>query len=222
MSAGIWSGNPPRAQSPRALAACPNLDEFKVGTPAASAALVHGFAAQGKEATMHTYIRHAAIAVMLLGGTGTASAQQYYAADPVDPVIIGRPLQLTPAQRTTIYRTIIPQRRGRAPIVRERIITEPVAPVVQDYAYGYNGYDADYAYVPPPAPRAIVTPPGAYGDYAYAVGARVPATVRLMPLPPAVVAEVPAVRPYGYMQYFDRVLLVDPVTSTIVADVTGY
>src|SRR5262249_26092527 len=169
MSAGIWSGNPPRAQSPRALAACPNLDEFKVGTPAASAALVHGFAAQGKEATMHTYIRHAAIAVMLLGGTGTASAQQYYAADPVDPVIIGRPLQLTPAQRTTIYRTIIPQRRGRAPIVRERIITEPVAPVVQDYAYGYNGYDADYAYVPPPAPRAIVTPPAASGDYACVV-----------------------------------------------------
>jgi hypothetical protein len=54
------------------------------------------------------------------------------------------------------------------------------------------------------------------------VGSRVPATVRLAPLPPAVVAEVPAVRPYRYMRYFDRVLLVDPVTSTVVADVTGY
>jgi len=169
---------------------------------------------------MQTYIRHAAIALMLLGGTGTAGAQTYYAADPVDPSVIGQSLALTPAQRTTIYRTIIPQGRGRAPIVRERIVTEPVAPIVQDY--GYNGYGADYAYVPPPAPRAIVTPPGAYGDYAYAVGARVPASVRLMPLPPAVVAEVPVVRPYRYIRYFDRVLLVDPATSTIVADVTGY
>ena len=171
---------------------------------------------------MQTYIRHAAIALMLLGGTGTAGAQTYYAADPVDPSIVGQPLQLTPAQRTTIYRTIIPQGRGRAPIVRERIVTEPVAPVEQDYAYGYNGYGADYAYVPPPAPRAIVTPRGAYGDYAYAVGARAPASARLMPLPPAVVAEVPVVRSYRYIRYFDRVLLVDPVTSTIVADVTGY
>jgi len=49
-----------------------------------------------------------------------------------------------------------------------------------------------------------------------------PASVRLMPLPPAVVAEVPVVRPYRYIRYFDRVLLVDPATSTIVADVTGY
>jgi len=177
---------------------------------------------------MQTYIRHAAIALMLLGGTGTASAQTYYTADP-----IVQPLQLTPAQRTTIYRTVIPQGRGRAPIVRERIVTEPVAPVVQDYAYGYNGYGysgygyndygADYGYVPPPPPPAAVTaPPDPYGAYAYAVGARVPPSARLLPLPQAVVAEVPIVRPYRYIRYFDRVLLVDPVTSTIVADVTGY
>ena len=35
-----------------------------------------------------------------------------------------QPLALTPRQRTTIYRTIIPQGRGRAPIMRERIVTE--------------------------------------------------------------------------------------------------
>ena len=186
---------------------------------------------------MQTQFSHAAVALMLLAGTGTASAQTIYTRDPVDTTVIDtRPLQLTLAQRTTIYRTIIPQGRGRAPIVRERIVTEPVAPVVQervirrsidDYAYG--GYGSDYAYVPAPreyvpAPRErIVTAPvDAYGDYAYAVGSHVPPTVRLAPIPPAVVAEVPAVRPYRYMRYFDRVLLVDPVTSTVVADVTGY
>jgi hypothetical protein len=34
----------------------------------------------------------------------------------------------TPGQSTTIYRTIIPQGRGRAPIVRERIVIKPVVP----------------------------------------------------------------------------------------------
>jgi hypothetical protein len=176
---------------------------------------------------MQMHYRHAAAALLLLAGTGTASAQNYYVPDPADTVIDTRPLQLSPAQRTTIYRTIVPQGRGRAPIVRERIVTEPVAPVVQervvrsidDYAYG-----SDYAYVPAPrdayvpAPRERIAPDA----YAYAVGSRVPATVRLAPIPPAIVAEVPAVRPYRYMRYFDRVLLIDPVTSTVVADVTGY
>src|SRR5947199_39773 len=50
------------------------------------------------------------------------------------PAATAAPLALTPAQRTTIYRTIIPQGRGRGPIVRERIVTEPVvpAPVVRE------------------------------------------------------------------------------------------
>src|SRR5262245_45240437 len=40
------------------------------------------------------------------------------------PLAVTQPLALTPAQRTTIYRTIIPQGRGRGPIVKERIVTE--------------------------------------------------------------------------------------------------
>jgi len=174
---------------------------------------------------MQTYFRPAAVALMLLAGTGAASAQTYITRDAVD----FEPLQLTPAQRTTIYRTIIPQGRGRAPIVRERIVMEPVVPRVReriitrpidDYAYDYRydyDYRSDYAY----APRRVA-PADAYSDYAYVVGSRVPPTVRLEPLPPAVVAEVPAVQPYRYMRYFDRVLLIDPVTSTVVADVSGY
>jgi hypothetical protein len=196
---------------------------------------------KAKETMMQTHFRHAAIALALVAGTGTADAQTYYTRDAVDRTIInGQPLQLTPAQRTTIYRTIVPQGRGRAPIVRERIVMEPVAPVppvrerivtqsLDDYAYGDYAYDnrndydyrGDYAYAP--APRRVVTPrANAYGDYAYAVGARVPATARLAPIPQAVVAEVPIVQPYRYMVFNGRVLLIDPVTSTVVADVTGY
>jgi Protein of unknown function (DUF1236) len=186
---------------------------------------------------MLTYFCHAGIALVLVAGTGAAGAQTVYTRD-IDVI---QALQLTQAQRTTIYRTIVPQGRGRAPIVRERIVMEPVVPVpavreriVDDYAYDYrygNGdyryrdayaydyrYGNDYAY----APRRAVMPPAVYQDYAYAVGERVPATVRLAPLPQAVVAEVPAVRPYRYMVINGRALLVDPVTSIIVADVTPY
>lgn len=175
---------------------------------------------------MQTYYCHAAVALALLAGTGAANAQTYITRD-VDTTVI-QPLQLTTAQRTTIYRTIIPQGRGRAPIVRERIVTEPVAPRIRerivtrpidDYAYDNYAYDyrSDYAYG-----RRRVAPADGYYDYAYVVGSRVPPTVRLEPLPPALVAEVPAVRSYRYMRYFDHVLLIDPVTSTVVADVSGY
>jgi hypothetical protein len=36
------------------------------------------------------------------------------------------------------------------------------------------------------------------------------------------VAQVPVVEAYRYMVFNGRVLLIDPVTSTVVADVTGY
>jgi hypothetical protein len=187
---------------------------------------------------METYFCHAAVALVLVAGTGTAGAQTW-TRDPVDPYVRAAPLQLTPAQRTTIYRTIIPQGRGRGPIVKERIVTEPVAPApivreqvvtpADDYAYGgygydnrYNNYRDDYAYVAPPLAPRRVAPADGYGDYAYAVGARVPATARLAPVPQAVVAQVPVVEAYRYMVFNGRVLLIDPVTSTVVADVTGY
>jgi len=151
-------------------------------------------------------------------------------------VVAPQPLQLTPAQRTTIYRTIIPQSRGRKPIIRERIVTEPVAPVAPPVGRvvvpaepttvgeGYVTAPDDYTYVEEPsyvpAPReAYVPAPPAY-QYTYAVGTRVPATARLAPLPRTVVATNPTLRPYRYMTFRGRVLLVDPATSTVVADVT--
>src|SRR5262249_52739437 len=160
---------------------------------------------------MQTHYRYAVATLMLVAGAGTATAQTYYVPDPVDTVVDSRPLRLSPVQRTTIYRTIVPQSRGRAPIVREKIVTEPVAPVVEAPvappadAYAYDYYGSDYGYVPAPRAPLLAAPADAY---AYAVGSRVPPNVRLAPLPPAVVAEVPAVRPHRYMRYFHPVLLV--------------
>ena len=171
---------------------------------------------------MQTHFRHAAIALALVAGTGTAGAQTWV-ADMGPPVVAGPALQLSVGQRTTIYRTILPQ--GRGPIVRERIVTEPVVPVAPAPG-GYAVYDDDddYADAPPVPPRAVPGNRYGYGyqDYAFAVGSRVPPSVRLAPLPAAVVAEVPAVQPYRYMVFNNRVLLVDPVTSIVVADVTPY
>ena len=76
---------------------------------------------------MMTNFGHAAVVLALLAGTSSASAQYYRDYDA--RAVVTQPVPLTQAQRTTIYRTIIPQGRGRQPIVRERIVTEPVAPL---------------------------------------------------------------------------------------------
>jgi hypothetical protein len=189
---------------------------------------------------MMTNFGHAAIVLALLAGTSSASAQSFR---DYDARVVTQPVPLTQAQRTTIYRTIIPQGRGRQPIVRERIVTEPIAPVVRErvvtgeldaYAYGdgyaySNGYRDPYAYrdgyargayaYEPRYQRRYVEP-DAYSANAYVVGARVPVETRLAPIPLALIADVPAIRSYRYMTVGERVLLVDPDTGIIVADVT--
>jgi hypothetical protein len=106
-----------------------------------------------------------------------------------------------PTQRTTVDRTIIPQGNGRAPIVRERVVTEnygaaavierPAAPVTA-YAYAPRGYSEpvvdSYAYVPR---RTYVGP--AYDSYAYvprrAYEEPVVESYYYVPRPPAAVGE---------------------------------
>ena len=84
-------------------------------------------------------------------------------------------------------------------------------------AYAYDPYAyAPPAYVPPYRDRVDYYNPG----YAVSVGSRVPAGAQLVPIPPAVVAEVPAVRSYRYMVVNDRMLLVDPATGIVAADLT--
>jgi hypothetical protein len=121
-----------------------------------------------------THFRHAAIVAALLASAGTASAQTtVITREPVESrtVVTTEPLQLTPVQRRTIYRTI----------VRERV--SPAQPTVE-----------------------------------YRVGARAPENVQLFSMPQEVAVEVPAIRSYKYMVVNDRVVLVDPVTSEVVAE----
>lgn len=65
-----------------------------------------------------TYFRHAAVAAAIVAGATTASAQTtIITREPIESrtVVTTEPLQLTPVQRRTIYRTI----------VREHVPTEP-------------------------------------------------------------------------------------------------
>jgi hypothetical protein len=53
----------------------------------------------------------------------------------------------------------------------------------------------------------------------YRVGTRIPDSATLYAVPQEVAVEVPAVRSYKYMVVNNRVLLVDPATSQVVAEV---
>ena len=117
------------------------------------------------------HCRHAVMILALGAGVTTANAQQVtITREPKNRAVIQQ-IELTPAQRTTIYRTI----------VRDR--------------------DA------PPAGLDV------------RVGGLVPEGVQLQAVPEAIALEVPAVRSYRYMVINNRVLLVDPATSTVVAEI---
>jgi len=52
----------------------------------------------------------------------------------------------------------------------------------------------------------------------YRVGTRVPESVQLYSVPQEVAVEVPAIRSYKYMVVNERVVLIDPATSEVVAE----
>jgi hypothetical protein len=147
---------------------------------------------------MTSFVRPACLALAVVGTAVPASAQTwYYEADvpragayepryyyaprayeapaygsrAYEPVVTAPPRALTPAQRTTIYRTIIPQGRGRGPIVREQIVTESIAPAPA----------VRERIAPAPAVRERIAP--ATSAYAYAVGSRVADAYALAPMP---------------------------------------
>src|SRR6516165_50389 len=197
---------------------------------AAGCGVVQRFAQSAEEVAMTSYVRPACLALAFVATAVPASAQTWlyepdvprarvyepryeprsyyepgayqpptYESRAYEPAVNAPPLALTPAQRTTIYRTIIPQGRGRGPIVRERIVTETVAPAPVVRERSVN---------PPPA--------SAYA----AVGSRVSDAYALAPMPQSVVATVPAARSYRYTVINNRLLLVDPATGIVVAEVT--
>jgi hypothetical protein len=152
---------------------------------------------------MQTHFRQLITACALISASfGSAAAQTVITTEPVETrTVVQAPLQLTPTQRTTIYRTIVPQGRNRAPIVKERVVTETTGSA---------------AAVSRSVSRPVVTRPAVVE---YVVGDRVPASVALRPLPETVAMEIPSVKQYRYMEINGRVWLVDPDTSLIVGEV---
>jgi hypothetical protein len=83
----------------------------ETGTPARNASRrgAFPFLSDQEEEELMTHFRHAAIAAALLASVGTASAQTtVITREPVQTqtVVTTQPLQLSPVQRQTIYRTI--------------------------------------------------------------------------------------------------------------------
>lgn len=148
---------------------------------------------------MQTHFRQLITACALIGASfGSAATQTVITTEPVGTrTVVQAPLQLTPAQRTTIYRTIVPQDRNRAPIVKERVVTETTGSA-------------------PAVSRSVVSQPAAVE---YVVGDRAPASVALRPMPETIAMKVPSVKQYRYMEINGRVWLVGPDTSLIVGEV---
>jgi hypothetical protein len=78
-----------------------------------------------QEEELMTYFRHAAIVAAVVAGATTASAQTtIITREPVESrtVVTTEPLELTPVQRQTIYRTIVRERVAPAvPTVEYRV-----------------------------------------------------------------------------------------------------
>jgi hypothetical protein len=190
---------------------------------------------------MRTNFRHVicttgAALVMAGGALSTAAAQSYITTEPVETrTIVREPLNLTPAQRTTVYRTIVPQGRGKQPIIRERVVTETMGSgaavrdrVVVDPAPRERVVIDQWGrerIVDQPRERIIVDQWGreravtAPTEVDYVVGDRIPATVQLSAFPDRIVREVPAMSGYRYMTVNNRVLVIDPATSTVVQEI---
>jgi hypothetical protein len=142
--------------------------------------------------------------------------------------VAARPLVLAPAQRRVIYRTLVRQQ-----VVPASVVAPP--PSVPGYP----------PFPPPAVPTVVVAPAQATTGYAvpdptgvvdedaddapaapvaaarvYPIGAVLPEGVAVAPLPVRAAAAVPAARPYEYAVVGGRVLLVDPASNTVVADIT--
>jgi hypothetical protein len=149
----------------------PAVRSFTPGNSCVTPALSVRLSISFKQEITMMKIRHTAVMLALIGGATTASAQTTIITREPQTRVVTQPVELTPAQRTVIYRTI----------VRERA-----------------------------APTA---------DVEVRVGTRVPETVQLRAVPETVAVEVPAIRSYRYMVVNNRVLLVDPATSTVIAEI---
>ncbi len=124
---------------------------------------------------------------------------------------------LTPAERRTIYRNIVQQRVIPAPGVTQ-VITYPAEETVVPPS-ATTGYAVAYAPAPATTYPSNVFASAGY-PVTYTVGSVIPASVPRAPVPQAVALLVPQAQRYQYAVVNNRVLLVDPLTGVVAADVT--
>jgi uncharacterized protein DUF1236 len=146
---------------------------------------------------------------------------------------------LTAAQRSRIYQTVIRERVVPRTFITERVVTPGPIPIITPPVVRERVIEqviTDPASDPFVTERIVTAPPretfGAAPFVPFAtegavttqaaidltVGSRVPATVPIYALPETLARQVPAARPYRYVIVDDRVLLVDPLTNVVVAE----
>jgi hypothetical protein len=159
------------------------------------------------------------------------------------PVVIREAVSLTPGERAVLYRTIVREQivprpvmtERVAPVVREQVapaapivsaplvtervlITPPVAelPLVSEQAVTAP-IIAGPQPVGPMVTQRMVTA-AAPMTVTYTIGSQLPANVPLYAIPESAALQVPVVRRYSYAFINDRVLLVEPATGIVVAE----
>jgi hypothetical protein len=141
---------------------------------------------------MITHRCRGAAALLLVAGISIAGASA--GAAEADGATLGAPVTLTDMQRAKILRAV-QGHSTTAPLDKERVIHEPNKPAATT--------------------RALPAPPS--GEVT--VGAAAPETLPLTPVPESVGVEVPAVRRLSYAMVDGRLLLIDPATSLVLAEI---
>ncbi len=143
---------------------------------------------------------------------------------PTTQFITADPLDLSPDQRTVVYRTLAQPALQPAPVVSNRI----VAPAPQPYVTTVPGEQRIISTVDPtfgervittaPATTGVgtvVTAPGAYSSD-IVIGSRIPSSVPLYAMPVAAANAAPTIAGYNYALIDNRVYLVDPRDGIVV------
>ena len=150
-------------------------------------------------------------------------------------LVTADPLDLTPDQRTFVYRTLVQQPLQPAPVVTERIVPAPFPRpyVTESYQRPYvtESYQRPYVTTEPvvtTAPRVITVPqttgvgtviandPLVRSGPQIMIGTRLPSSVPLYAMPASAAAAAPSLEAYNYALIGDRIYLVDPRDGIVV------
>ena len=181
---------------------------------------------------MQNIIRSTAVAAALLAGTAAASAQTVYTTDPdyaAPPVVVApAPSYVAPAYVAPAPGVVVED--DGAPIVERRIVTP--APRVETETIVQPAPERRIIRRAPATTQVRLTtrqrqdvlrtirverPARTVTERIdYRVGAALPASVPVYAMPQQVIYEAPALRGYRYTMIGDRMLVVDPASSTVV------